>query len=299
MRSQVRTHTGSYQTIASNAPIGLLCFRDLFEQEDAVAPNKQHLESVLARDFRDLENGTERSKARQDVINAIMTRRSRYSKYQTDISQCWCITNPDKSQTVLFEGIRFMMFIHDDEWVRVPLSGRLEVRPATRNGKSAGEIVQRKMTTDLTGFWQRREVLRRLPKSPHSAKTSASPTLPPYPELDGGPKLEAGPKAEMYGDVPPPGINRSILVDRQRPKDKKSPQPAAPAQQSHLPLGSMQPGPPEPRDQEGFVPPAVTEKQPMQPRRFEEDYRQDMQKPTSYAPYVREPRNHESSQAGM
>ncbi|CAH0058925.1 unnamed protein product [Clonostachys solani] len=203
LRSPVRTHTGSYQTIASNAPIGLLCFRDLFEQEDAVTPNKQHLESVLARDFRDLENGTERSKARQDVINAIMTRRSRYSKYQTDISQSWCITNPDKSQTVLFEGIRFMMFIHDEEWVRVPLSGRLEVRPATRNGRSAGEIVQRKMTADLTGFWQRRELLRKIPKSPHSAKRNASPTLPPYPELDGGPKLEAAPKTEVYGDVPP------------------------------------------------------------------------------------------------
>ncbi|CAI6096337.1 unnamed protein product [Clonostachys chloroleuca] len=93
------------------------------------------------------------------------------------------------------------MFIHDDEWVRVPLSGRLEVRPATRNGRSAGEIVQRKMTTDLTGFWQRREALRKIPKSPHSAKTNASLTLPPYPELDGGPKLEAAPKAEIYGSV--------------------------------------------------------------------------------------------------
>lgn len=299
MRSQVRTHTGSYQTIASNAPIGLLCFRDLFEQEDATTPNKQHIESVLARDFRDLENGTERSRARQDVINAIMTRRSRYSKYQTDISQCWCITNPDKSQTVLFEGIRFIMFIHDDEWVRVPLSGRLEVRPATRNGRSAGEIVQRKMTTDLTGFWQRREALRKIPKSPHSAKTNASLTLPPYPELDGGPKLEAAPKAEIYGDVPPPGINRNILPDRQRPKDKKSPQPAAPVQQSRLPLVSVQPRPPEPRDQEDFALPTAPEKQPIQPRRFEEDYRQDMQEPTSYAPYVREPRNYESSQAGM
>ncbi|VUC27533.1 unnamed protein product [Clonostachys rosea] len=287
-RSPVRTHTGSYQTIASNAPIGLLCFRDLFEQEDAVTPNKQRLESVLARDFRDLENGTERSKARQDVINAIMTRRSRYSKYQTDISQCWCITNSDKSQTVLFEGIRFMMFIHDEEWVRVPLAGRLEVRPATRNGRAAGEVVQRKMTMDLTGFWQRRDVLRKIPKSPHSAKTNASPILPPYPELDGGPKLEAAPKAEMYGDVPPPGINRNILPDRQRPKGKESPQPAAPVQQYERPTGSMQPRPPEPRGQEDFVLPAVPEKRLIQPVRFEEDYRQGMQKPTSNTPETKE-----------
>ena len=161
-RSQVREHTGTYQTVGTNAPYGLQCLKNLFEEEDSSSPDRAKLKTILAKDFRDLENGNERSKAREDVIELIMSRRSRYSKYQTDLTQAWCITNSNKTQTVLFEAIRFIVLQRDTEWVRIPLAGRLEVRPCTIDGKASGEVVLRKLTMDLSAFWKRKANLENI-----------------------------------------------------------------------------------------------------------------------------------------
>jgi hypothetical protein len=157
-RSQVREHTGSYQTVPANARHGLQCLRALFEEEDSHSPSRAKLTAVLAKDFRDLENGNERSKGREDVIELIMSRRTRYHKYQTDIAQAWCITNSNKTQTVLFEGIRFIVFQNDTEWVRIPLAGRLEVR--VTSGDSNAEVVQRKFDLGLELFLEAKSRVR-------------------------------------------------------------------------------------------------------------------------------------------
>jgi hypothetical protein len=189
-RSQVREHTGTYQTVAPNAPYGLQCLKNLFEQEDSSSPDKAKLETILAKDFRDLENGNERSKGREDIIELIMSRRSRYSKYQTDLTQAWCITNSNKTQTVLFESIRFIVFQRDAEWVRIPVAGRLEVRACTVDGKAGGEIVLRKLTMDLSAFWKRRTELE-------SISPISTPTL-----INSQPSVERSPKYELPAFVP-------------------------------------------------------------------------------------------------
>jgi hypothetical protein len=199
-RSQVREHTGTYQTVASNAPYGLQCLKNLFEQEDSSSPDKAKLETVLAKDFRDLENGNERSKSREDIIELIMSRRSRYSKYQTDLTRAWCITNSNKTQTVLFESIRFIVLQRDTEWIRIPLSGRLEVRACTVDGKAGGEIVLRKLTMDLSAFWKRKAELESI--SPISTPTliNSPPSVSPKYELPA--PLPDNPRSSLPGLLP-------------------------------------------------------------------------------------------------
>jgi hypothetical protein len=158
-RQQIHQHSGSYQTIPVLAPQGLLCLKALFQEEDADKPSAATLNTLLAQDFRDVENGNERSKGRSDVVSLIVSRRSRYQKYQTDIGQAWCLINSSKAHTVLFEGIRFIIFRDDTEWIRIPISGRIEVRTISRGGKPSGEIVFRKTTLELTTFWKRRNEL--------------------------------------------------------------------------------------------------------------------------------------------
>ena len=114
--------------------------QESFRARRFVLPRQAKLETILAKDFRDLENGYERSKGREDIIELVVSRQSRYSKYQTDLTQAWCITNSNKTQTVLFESIRFIVFQRDTEWVRIPLAGRLEVRACTVDGKLVAKL---------------------------------------------------------------------------------------------------------------------------------------------------------------
>jgi hypothetical protein len=216
-RSQVREHAGTYQTIAPNAPYGLQCLKRLFEQEDSSLPNKLKLQTILAKDFRALENGNERSKGREDIIELILSRRSRYSKYQTDLTQAWCITNPNKTQTVLFESIRFIIFQKDTEWVRIPLAGRLEVRAYTVAGKTTGEIVLRKLTMDLSAFWKRKTELDGI------VSPTPTPTLGnSYLSVDRTPQVQ-----ELPAFVP--GMPSSPVPDQQPiPVDGEGQQPKSP-----------------------------------------------------------------------
>lgn len=198
-RTQVREHTGSYQTIQVNAPLGLQCLKSLLEEEDSRNPNRSKLSTTLAKDFRDLENGSERSKGREDIIELITSKHTRYRKYQTDLAHTWCITNANKTQTVLFEGIRFIMLQKDTEWIRIPLSGRIEVRSTVLNGKTSGEVIQRKVTLDSSGFWKR---ISELNSAPNPAKGGSQPTAQDTPrhELPGELSLSPGPGATKSTD---------------------------------------------------------------------------------------------------
>lgn len=202
-RQQIHQHSGSYQTIPKTAAQGLICLKALCQEEDAEIPSATVLNTLLASDFRDVENGSERSKGRSDVISLIVSRRSRYQKYQTDVMQAWCLVGPNKMHTVLFEGIRFIMFRDDTEWIRIPVSGRIEVRTMVHGGTSAGEIVFRKLTLDLTTFWKRRnELALDTPALPSDGfqnvrASHAPPHLPPplvY-EMPTNPSPPSGPVA--------------------------------------------------------------------------------------------------------
>ncbi|PVI01159.1 hypothetical protein DM02DRAFT_654808 [Periconia macrospinosa] len=173
-RAQVREHTGSYQTITAASPVGLQCLKAFFEEEDSMSPNGVKLKTILAKDFRQFENGNERSRSRDVVIGLITSRKTRYRNYQTDIAQAWCVMNHNKTHTVLFEGIRFVVLLNDTEWIRIPLSGRIEVRPITINGKDTGEVVLRKMTFDLSTFWRRKKALAMSSPSPNPSPTQAA-----------------------------------------------------------------------------------------------------------------------------
>jgi len=118
-----------------------------------------------------------RSIGREEAIQNIISSRQKCSRHQIDLKRAVCIEHDAKRHEVLFEGVRFMLFpferdrevelpIVEDkgDWVRVPFSGRLEVRVKENRftmKDAVAEIVGRRWTADNAQLVRREMMARR------------------------------------------------------------------------------------------------------------------------------------------
>ena len=174
---QVYEHTTSYQAITSKSPHGLRCLKTLFLEYDNPDPNRSVLQNLLARDFTDNENESTRSIGRDEAIEHIISTRQKCSRHQIDLKRAMCIEHEGRRQEVFFEGVRHMLlsFPEDREdelpivedkgdWIRVPFSGRIEVRVKENRftlKESIIEVVARRLTEDKSALVKRDLALRR------------------------------------------------------------------------------------------------------------------------------------------
>lgn len=121
------SHVGSYANISNKAAQGLQSLRALLSEYDNENPTRIYLCELLAHNFHDIENGSDRAITREEAIQNIISTRSKCAKHQFDLKHAWCVENSGTSQTVFFESIRFLLLKGDTEWIRIPIAGRLEV----------------------------------------------------------------------------------------------------------------------------------------------------------------------------
>ncbi|OCT45328.1 hypothetical protein CLCR_06035 [Cladophialophora carrionii] len=187
---QIHEHTTSYHAITTKSPHGFQCLKKLFLEYDSGNPSRPALEGLLARDFTDNENESERSIGREEAIVNIASSRQRCSRHQIDLKRAICIEHDAKRHEVLFEGVRFMLFSSDrnreveipvvadkGEWIRVPFSGRIEVRVKENKFSMKDaviEIVSRRWTIDNSQL-VKREIVARKPVEPGSDTGPVSP----------------------------------------------------------------------------------------------------------------------------
>ncbi|KAJ4595984.1 hypothetical protein HRR84_005105, partial [Exophiala dermatitidis] len=150
---QLHEHTQSYRAISTKSPHGLKCLKALFSEYDSPDPDATKLYDLFAKDFQDHVNGEDRSVSRDEAIETILASRSRCTKHQIDLKHASCIEHSGTSQTVYFEAIRFVVPVDANtlNWIRVPVSGRLDVRitPNKFSLKDAvAQIVARRRTAD-------------------------------------------------------------------------------------------------------------------------------------------------------
>ncbi|KAJ9613582.1 hypothetical protein H2200_003524 [Cladophialophora chaetospira] len=189
---QIHEHTTSYQAITTKSPHGLQCLKKLFLEYDNETPSRASLDSLLARDFTDNENESERSIGREESIENIISNRKRCSRHQMDLKRAVCIEHDAKRQEVLFEGVRFMLFPFEDDrglelpivedkgdWIRVPFSGRIEVRTKENRytlKEAVIEIVSRRWTVDNSQLVKRELMSNR--RSQSRTATATGPVSP-------------------------------------------------------------------------------------------------------------------------
>ncbi|KEF53347.1 uncharacterized protein A1O9_10322, partial [Exophiala aquamarina CBS 119918] len=146
-------HVGSYAAISKKAPQGFQCLKQLLSFYDSDNPNRTALDALLAPGFHDTENGSDRTISRAEAIEDILTTRDKYRKHQFDLKHAYCLEHTGSHHTVFFESVRFLSVVGSNDWIKVPVSGRLEVK-VTENKftlKDAVAIITaRAMTSDTS-----------------------------------------------------------------------------------------------------------------------------------------------------
>jgi len=150
---QYYEHVGSYTAISKKAPQGFQCLKQLFSIYDSDNPNRAALDSLLAPGFHDTENGSDRTISRSEAMEDILTTKERYRKHQFDLKHAYCLEHTGSHHTVFFESVRFLSPDGSSNWIKVPVSGKLEVK-VTENRftlKDAVAIITaRTMTSDTS-----------------------------------------------------------------------------------------------------------------------------------------------------
>ncbi|KIW20967.1 hypothetical protein PV08_01546 [Exophiala spinifera] len=149
----VTEHTGSYNAISHKSPHGLQCLKILFSEYDSSNPSRLALNDLLTADFQDNTNGSDRNTGREETIDTIISSRAKCTRHQIDLKHAWCIENSGSSHTVFFEAVRFMILDGDQDWTRVPLSGRIEVKVKENRftlKDAVAQISSRRMTSDAS-----------------------------------------------------------------------------------------------------------------------------------------------------
>lgn len=168
---QFHEHVGAYAAISKKAPQGFQCLKLLLSMYDAESPNRMVLNDLLAPGFQDTENGSDRSISRDEAIDAILTTREKYIKHQFDLKHAYCLEHTNSHHTVFFESVRFLLVKGSTDWIKVPVSGRLEVKVSENRftlKDAVAIITARAMTSDTSQL-----VARELQKSPRSPVTPA------------------------------------------------------------------------------------------------------------------------------
>ncbi|KAI1608193.1 hypothetical protein EDD37DRAFT_185542 [Exophiala viscosa] len=177
----VTEHTLSYTSISNKSPQGLQCLKSLFFQYDSPNPSRMELNHLLAPDFQDNTNGSDRNVGREETVDAIVSARTTCIKHQIDLKHAWCIENSGSSHTVFFEAARFMLMEGDSDWTKVPISGRIEVKIKENRFKmkdAIAQITSRRMTSDASQLVRRGvQRMSTMPLSP--AETPFSPRETP------------------------------------------------------------------------------------------------------------------------
>ena len=234
---QIHEHTTSYQAITVKSPHGLVCLKRLFLEYDSPEPSRTALENLFARDFTDNENESTRSIGREEAIDYILSTRQKCAKHQIDLKRAMCIEYEDhRRHDVFFEGVRFMllsslgdrqvesrMLEDEGQWIRIPFSGRLEVRVKEnrfRLKEAVIEVVSRRTVEDKSALVKRdMMMLRRAgstltlgPASPRSEGLSSDSTLQQH---------QTGSVSQVA--LPPAGVNElPAMVSASRLADNRS-----------------------------------------------------------------------------
>ena len=179
----VTEHTLSYTSISNKSPQGLQCLKSLFFQYDSANPSRMELNHLLAPDFQDNTNGSDRNVGREETVDAIVSTRTTCTKHQIDLKHAWCIENSGSSHTVFFEAARFMMMEGDSDWTKVPISGRIEVKIKENRFKmkdAIAQITSRRMTSDASQLVRRGvQRMSTMPLSPAETPLPFSPRETP------------------------------------------------------------------------------------------------------------------------
>ncbi|KIV87829.1 hypothetical protein PV11_03349 [Exophiala sideris] len=215
----VTEHTLSYTSISNKSPQGLQCLKSLFFQYDSLNPSRMELNHLLAPDFQDNTNGSDRNVGREETIDAMVDSRTTYTKHQIDLKHAWCIENSGSSHTVFFEAARFMLMEGDSDWTKVPISGRIEVKIKENRFKmkdAIAQITSRRMTSDASQL-VRRDVQRlsSMPLSP--AETPFSPRETPLSPAE-TPSSTSQPPTTRY-NFPSASELPAIHTTSQKPDD--------------------------------------------------------------------------------
>ncbi|KAK6384619.1 hypothetical protein LTS17_002182 [Exophiala oligosperma] len=177
----VTEHTGAYNAISHKSPHGLQCLKILFSEYDSSNPSRMALNDLLTVDFQDNTNGSDRNTGQ----------------------------NSGSSQTVFFEAVRFMVLDGDEDWTRIPLSGRIEVKVKENRFKlkdAVAQISSRRMTSDASQLVKR-----------DLSRTATTTTLPMSPAHTSSVDLQPSTSQLVLANVPElPAANNT-------PSDTKSP----------------------------------------------------------------------------
>lgn len=170
-------HVGSYTAISKKMPQGLQALKLLLSLYDLDVPDRAALEELLAPSFHETENGSDRTISRSEAIEAIVTIRDKYSKHQFDLKHAYCMEYTGSHHTVFFEGVRFLFLQGSTNWVKVPVSGKLDVK-ITQNRlmlKDAVVVITARTMTSDTSQVVARDYATQSPRSP--TLTSDTPDL--------------------------------------------------------------------------------------------------------------------------
>ncbi|KIW38937.1 uncharacterized protein PV06_08758 [Exophiala oligosperma] len=191
------------------SPHGLQCLKILFSEYDSSNPSRMALNDLLTVDFQDNTNGSDRNTGREETIETIMSSRAKCTRHQIDLKHAWCIENSGSSQTVFFEAVRFMVLDGDEDWTRIPLSGRIEVKVKENRFKlkdAVAQISSRRMTSDASQLVKR-----------DLSRTATTTTLPMSPAHTSSVDLQPSTSQLVLANVPElPAANNT-------PSDTKSP----------------------------------------------------------------------------
>lgn len=200
-------HVGSYTAISKKAPQGLQALKLLLSIYDLEVPNRAVLDELLAPGFHDTETGSDRTISRHEAIEVILTTREKYTKHQFDLKHAYCLEYTGSHHTVFFEAVRFLFPPGSTEWVKVPVSGKLEVK-ITQNRlmlKDAVVVITARTMTSDTSQLVARDMLQS-PRSP--AMTSDLPDLAANRSTT---KLETPNVPELPTAVAVPREDKSLL----------------------------------------------------------------------------------------
>ncbi|KAL6248270.1 hypothetical protein RBB50_004525 [Rhinocladiella similis] len=205
----VSEHTGSYNAISHKSPHGLQCLKILFSECDSSNPSRLALNDLLTADFQDNTNGSDRNTGREETIDAILSSRAKCTRHQIDLKHAWCIENSSSSHTVFYEAVRFMILDGDQDWTRIPLSGRIEVKVKENRftlKDAVAQISSRRMTSDASQL-----VKRDLSRSATTTTMPASPVQTP--SFD----LQPSTSQLVLGSVPELPATHNISADNKSP----------------------------------------------------------------------------------
>lgn len=159
-------HVGSYTAISKKMPQGLQALKLLLSIYDLDVPNRALLEELLAPSFHDTETGSDRTISRNEAIDAIATIREKYSKHQFDLKHAYCMEYTGSHHSVFFDAVRFLFLQSSTNYIKVPVSGKIDVK-ITQNRLMLKDavvvITARTMTSDTSQL-----VAKDLTQSPRS-----------------------------------------------------------------------------------------------------------------------------------